>query len=94
MTSKITAAIKPDTIWNAPLVVAPNTPQEGVEIKTGIYRGDNGEWCQVIGIATHRELFRSVVVYRELFGEYKLLVMPVETFQAMLGTNITLVKKL
>lgn len=47
------------------------------EIKTGIYRDDNGAVYQVIGTATHAELPESVVVYRELFGEYRFLVTPV-----------------
>jgi hypothetical protein len=59
---------------------------EGVEIKTGIYRNANDAY-QVIGTATHAQLPESVVVYRELFGEYRLVVMPVESFAALLGPS-------
>lgn len=71
---------------------------EGIEIKTGIYSDDNGAVYEVIGTASHAERSEWLVVYRELFGEYRLLVMPVESFRATPGPScqihFTLVKNL
>ena len=57
--------------------------QEEVEIEKGIYSDKQGATYEVIGTATHTEGSDSVVVYRELFGEYGLWVMPVKRFAAL-----------
>jgi hypothetical protein len=54
--------------------------QEQIEIQKGIYTDAQGATYEVIGIASHIERSESLVVYRELFDQYRLLVMPVKTF--------------
>jgi len=54
--------------------------QEATEIEKGIYGDKQGAMYEVIGTATHTERSESLVVYRELFDQYRLLVMPVKTF--------------
>lgn len=61
-----------------------NVLTDGVGIKTGIYKDENDELCQVIGIGNCAGLSESVVVYRELFGEYRLVVMSTTSFLAWL----------
>jgi hypothetical protein len=68
------------------------------EIKRGIYCDVNGAHYELIGTASHAERSELLMVYRELFGEYKFLVMPVKSFFALLGpsgkSHFTLVKNL
>lgn len=61
--------------------------QEEIEIKKGIYSDDQGAIYEVIGTATQAECSGSLVVYRELFGEYRFLVMPVKSFATLLGPS-------
>lgn len=69
--------------------------QEEIEIKKGIYTDAQGATYEVIGTATHTERSESLVVYRELFDPYRLLVMPVTTFNETSDpSHFTLVKKL
>jgi hypothetical protein len=60
---------------------------EEVKIKTGIYSDDNSAVYEVLGIAAHAERSEPLVVYRELFGEYRFLVMPLDTFREKLGAS-------
>jgi hypothetical protein len=73
-----------------------DAPKEGIEIKTGIYSDEAGGVYEVIGTAIFAERSERLVVYRELFGEYRLLVMPVQSFCTTLGpssqSRLTLVK--
>jgi hypothetical protein len=72
--------------------------QEEIEIKKGIYSDDQGAIYEVIGTASHADRSGTLVVYRELFGEYRFLVMPVKRFAALLGpsgqSHFTLVRNL
>jgi hypothetical protein len=72
--------------------------QEKMEIKKGIYSDDNGASYEIIGTATHAERSEWQVVYRELFGQYRLLVTSVERFCETSGPSgqphFTLVKNL
>ena len=72
--------------------------QEEIEIDTGIYSDNQGAKYEVIGTATHAERSESLVVYRELFDRYRLLVRPIDTFHEMSDPSgkfhFTLVKKL
>lgn len=66
--------------------------QEEIEIEKGIYVGTQGATYEVMGTATHTARSESLVVYRELFDPYRLLVMPVTTFNET--SDFALVKKL
>lgn len=69
--------------------------QEEIEIERGIYSDNRGAMYEVIGIAVHTERSDSLVVYRELFDSYRLLVMPITTFnEASDRSHFTLVTKL
>ena len=69
--------------------------QEVTEIEKGIYSDKQGAMYEVIGTATHTERSESLVVYRELFDSYRLLVRPVKTFnESSDPSHFTLVKKL
>jgi hypothetical protein len=72
--------------------------QEKIEIKKGIYSDEQSGMYEVIGTATHAEGSGSLVVYRELFGEYRFLVMSVKKFALLLGpsgeSHFVLVKNL
>jgi len=68
--------------------------QKEIEIEKGIYSDEDGAMYDVIGVATHTELSESLVVYRELFDQYRLMVIPVKTFnQTSEPSRFTLVKK-
>ena len=68
---------------------------EEIEIKKGIYTDAQGATYEVIGTASHTERSESLVVYRELFDSYRLLVMPVTIFsETSDASQFTLVKKL
>lgn len=57
--------------------------REKIKIEKGIYSDDEGAMYEVIGTATYAERSESLVVYRELFCEYRFLVIPVESFYAV-----------
>jgi hypothetical protein len=68
---------------------------EEIEIKKGIYADAQGTTYEVIGTASQTERSESLVVYRELFDPYRLLVMPVTTFsETSDASHFTLIKKL
>lgn len=50
------------------------------KIQPGIYRHYKGKQYHVIGEATHSETMETMVVYRALYGEYKLWVRPSAMF--------------
>ena len=69
--------------------------QKKIEIKKGIYIDAQGATYEVIGTATYTERSESLVVYRELFDPYRLLVKPVTIFyETSDPSHFTLVKKL
>lgn len=47
---------------------------ESAEVRRGIYRNKEGALVEVMTTATSAEDFKPLVVYRELFGNYQLLV--------------------
>lgn len=51
-----------------------------MEIKRGIYRHYKGKDYIVFGVATHSETEERLVVYRSLYGEYRLTVRPLSMF--------------
>jgi hypothetical protein len=71
---------------------------EEFAIERGIYSDNNGAVYEVIAIATHAELSERLVVYRELFGEYKFRIIPSRSFQRLCSSStqphFKLVKKL
>jgi len=66
--------------------------QKEIEIKKGIYTDAQGAMYEVIGPASNIDDSEVLVVYRELFNSYRLLVMPVTMFNET--SDFTLVKKL
>jgi len=50
-------------------------------IQTGTYRHYKGITYQVLGVATHSETEEQLVVYRALYGEYRLWLRPLEMFR-------------
>jgi hypothetical protein len=53
-------------------------------IKPGIYRHYKGKQYQVVGEAVHSETLEPLIVYRALYGEFRLWVRP----KAMFGENV------
>jgi hypothetical protein len=51
-----------------------------VRVKTGIYRHYKGKLYQVVGEAIHSETMEPLIVYRALYGEYRLWVRPKAMF--------------
>lgn len=49
-------------------------------LKPGLYRHYKGKDYQVLGVATHSETGKALVVYRCLYGDYDLWVRPLEMF--------------
>jgi len=69
-------------------------------VKPGIYRHYKGNLYEVYGVAVHSETEERLVVYRALYGEYRLTVRP-ETmfleevnFEGHVGPRFTLTKEL
>lgn len=81
----------------------PRSPQEDEhnseahEVPRGIYRDKDGAFYELITAATCVEDLKGLVVYRELFGDYKFWIAPVAAFGSA-GPNrsnmFTLVKRL
>jgi hypothetical protein len=66
---------------------------EANEISRGIYSNQDGALFEVITSAMSCEDFEALVVYRELFGDYRFLVAPTQNFAG--GEScFTLVKEL
>lgn len=63
------------------------------EVSCGIYSDEEGVLFEVITIATRAEDFERLVVYRELFGDYRFWVAPAQNF-AQAKSRFTLVKAL
>ena len=69
--------------------------QEETEIYQGIYTDFEGAVYEVIGVASHLQHSEGFVVYRELFDQYRLMVMPVKTFHETSDRSyFTLVKRI
>ncbi|HHF7367777.1 TPA: DUF1653 domain-containing protein [Legionella bozemanae] len=49
-------------------------------IKEGIYRHYKGNLYEVIDVARHSESLEDMVVYRALYGDFKLWVRPLKMF--------------
>lgn len=49
-------------------------------IKKGIYRHYKGNLYEVIDVARHSESLEDMVVYRALYGDFKLWVRPLKMF--------------
>ncbi len=50
------------------------------ELKRGIYRHYKGKDYEVYGVAVHTETEEKLVVYRSLYGNYRLNVRPLKMF--------------
>ena len=72
--------------------------EERTVVKHGIYRDENDAFYEVIGIAIDVEdLDEFRVVYRELFGDYRLRIGPVQLVRSMeisVQPSFTLVRNL
>jgi hypothetical protein len=66
---------------------------EAPEISRGIYSDEEGALFEVVTNAISGEDFEALVIYRELFGEYRFLVAPPQNFAKSDGL-FTLVKAL
>ena len=53
---------------------------ENCEVRPGIYRHYKGNLYRVISTATHSETLEPMVVYRALYGEFRLWVRPAAMF--------------
>ncbi|STX83986.1 Uncharacterized protein conserved in bacteria [Legionella donaldsonii] len=49
-------------------------------IKKGIYRHYKGNLYEVIDVARHSESLEDMVVYRALYGDFKLWIRPLKMF--------------
>ena len=66
---------------------------ERVEIQRGIYRDEDGAIYEVLMTAESVEDSELLVVYRELFGDYKFWVGPTTSFSVASDTpQFTLIK--
>ena len=50
------------------------------KVKRGIYRHYKGKDYEVYGVAVHTETKEKLVVYRSLYGNYRLNVRPLKMF--------------
>ncbi|HAT8176170.1 TPA: DUF1653 domain-containing protein [Legionella pneumophila] len=62
-------------------------------IKKGIYRHYKGNLYEVIDIARHSESLEDMVVYRALYGDFKLWVRPLKMFLEDIEINGEIQKK-
>lgn len=62
-------------------------------IKKGIYRHYKGNLYEVIDIARHSESLEDMVVYRALYGDFKLWVRPLKMFLEDIEINGELQKR-
>lgn len=71
---------------------------EAAEVPRGIYNDQDGALFEVITTALSAEDFERLVVYRELFGDYRSWVAPIENFSGAVASSdqsqFTLVKPL
>ena len=56
------------------------TEEKTSRFKTGIYRHYKGKLYHVVGEAIHSETLEPLIVYRALYGEYRLWVRPKAMF--------------
>ncbi|MBN1067953.1 DUF1653 domain-containing protein [Clostridium botulinum] len=52
------------------------------EFKTGIYRHFKGREYEVIDIAIHSETREKFVVYKALYGDFKIFIRPYDMFMS------------
>lgn len=56
------------------------TEEKITSLKTGIYRHYKGKLYHVVGEAIHSETLEPLIVYRALYGKYRLWVRPKAMF--------------
>ena len=54
--------------------------REGVIVRTGRYRHYKGKEYEVLGVATHSESLKELVVYRALYGVQRMWARPLQMF--------------
>jgi hypothetical protein len=75
------------TVGDSPGQSTKDPLSQPIKVTAGIYADNDGAVYEVIGIAQHAQRSESWVVYRELFGDYRFLVMSEETFCVALGPS-------
>ena len=58
-----------------------------ITIQPGIYQHYKGNNYQVIGLVTHSETLKKLVLYKPLYGEQALWVRPAAMFQELVEVN-------
>jgi hypothetical protein len=58
-------------------------------IKLGLYEHYKGLKYEVIGICRNSETLEELVVYRALYGDYRMWVRPIEMFTSAIKINAT-----
>jgi hypothetical protein len=54
--------------------------EQPIEIQRGIYRDKEGSLYEVLANAANAENFERLVVHRELFGDYRFWIAPIQNF--------------
>jgi DNA primase len=70
--------------------------QPVAQVRRGIYQDNNGALYEVVATAASAEDFESLIVYRELFGDYRFWVAPIDAFlskEQSVQTSFALVQK-
>lgn len=56
-----------------------------MEIKKGKYKHYKGGEYEVVDIVIHSETLENMVLYRQLYGDYKLWVRPIEMWNQIIS---------
>ncbi len=56
-------------------------------LRLGLYKHFKGNMYEVLNVATHSETLEKYVVYRALYGEYKVFIRPLEMFLEQVELN-------
>lgn len=62
-------------------------------MKLGIYKHYKGDLYEVIGIARHTETMEEMIIYKALYGDYKMWVRPKQLFDALVIHNGSKVRR-
>ncbi len=62
-------------------------------IKPGLYEHYKGQKYEVIGICRHSETLEELVVYRALYGDYRLWVRPHKMFTDTIAIENTIIPR-